>query len=340
MIPIGLDINEKDYRSLPYPSYSLLSGLSKNGPLSMYGTKLDISDLDSIIIGSIVDSLVTDGKVPDNMVIIDKKPSNKALAIIKSLADRKDLKDPYLLSVKNEKQIKEECDALEYYKTSNIKDRVGYLKKYNKYVKAIVEHGEDAMIVSSYQYNEALALTNALFTKFPFLTESNIIPQVKIIGEVNGIKIKGMLDFIVIDHENKNIIPYDLKTGMGVHNNFFENGFINWGYYIQSSLYKELLTQHIRAYHVEYNDYTIDNFRFMYCGRKDRLPIIYRVTDKWHLAGLQGFKLENKKFTGVYELLEEFDYYQKNPNALYRKGYDNGEIDFEDDLCILIEDGK
>ena len=335
---LGLQITEKAYRKLPYPSYSLLSGLSKEGPISMYGLKQDISDLDSIIIGSLTDSLVTDGGPPDNMVIIDKKPSNKALAIIKALALRTDLKAPYLLSVKNEQLIKEECDKLEYYKAANVATRIVHLKKYNKFVKALMLHGEDAMIVSSYHWWEANSLADALFATYPFLKGPDIIGQVKIIGKVKGVEIKGMLDFIEINHVDKTIIPYDLKTGIGSHNNFFETGFLRWKYYIQSSLYKELLTQSLGG--TELEGYKVKNFRFMFCGRTDKLPIIYRVTDKWHRAGLEGFKIHGRIHAGVYELLGNYTYYIENPNTLYRKGFNEAVIDFDDDLCKLERHGK
>ncbi len=325
---LGLQITEKEYRELPYPSYSLLSGLSKLGPNAIYGLKEDISDLDSIVIGSIVDSLVTEGGPPDNLVIIDKKPSHKALMIIKSLLNRTDLKDEYLLSVKNKKQIEEECNTVEYYKTSSIEQRIKYLKKYNKYAKALQKHGNDAMIVSSYQYKEAWELANNIFAKFPFLLNDNVIGQVKIIGKVNDIEIKGMLDFIYVNHEKKTIAPFDLKTGMGTHDTFYERGFLNWRYYIQASLYKELLTQAIVG--TELEGYEILNFRFMFCGRTDRLPIIYTVNPKWHEAGLKGFELDGKKHAGVYELLEDYKYYVERPNAIYRRGFDKPEVEFDD----------
>ena len=78
----------------------------------------------------------------------------------------------------------------------------------------------------------------------------------------------------------------------------------------------------------------------MYCGRGDKLPIIYKVTEKWHNAGLNGFMYNNIKFSGVYELLEDYTYYMEHPNALYRKGYDESEIEFDDELCNIIEYGK
>lgn len=335
---LGLEISEKEYRGLDYPSYSLLSAISKVGPLALYGVKEDISDLDSIIIGKITDSLVTEGVDPEGMTIVDKKPSNKALKVIKDLCSRDDLPNKgSVLVVKNLKEIKEACDAADYYSSSSDLKRLDYLKKYNKYTKALATYGEDIFIVSNYQYSTGVRLTNTIKSKFPFVTGDDIVAQVQLVGEINGISLKGMLDFIHIDDINKTITPYDLKTGIGNHYSFFETGYLNWNYFIQASLYKELLIKSIIG--TKYEDYKILSFKFLYCGRSDFLPIIYTVTDKWHEAGLKGFTYENKEYKGVYELIKEFEYYKQHPNSFYKKGFNEKEILFDDSLCKINQNG-
>ena len=147
---LGLNITEQEYRNLSYPSYSLLSSISKYGPDAIYGERVDISDLDGIVIGSLVDSIITDGGLPENLVVIDKKPTGKPLDILKALAERNDLQDPNLLSVKNHDIIEEELDRFEYYKTSTFKVRLQKLKNYSKYAKAL--SNPNSFIVSDYQY--------------------------------------------------------------------------------------------------------------------------------------------------------------------------------------------
>ena len=328
---IGLQITEEEYRKLPNPSYSLLSAISKEGPLAMYGVKNDISDLDSIIIGSITDSLVTQFKDPDNMVVVDKKPSTKALDIIKNICKRTDLVDTVnVLSLKNITQINEECISQGYYDGSTPDKKVGFLKKYNKYARAYAAYGDDIMLTSAYQYQTAKTLSNNILLRYQFLTDSNTIGQVKLLGNVKGVEFKGMLDFIYIDDTNKIIYPFDLKTGIGRHDEFFEKGFLTWNYFIQASLYKTILEE--AKENTIYKDYTVENFRFLYCGRKDFLPIIYKVTDKWHIAGLEGFTYKDQEYKGVYDLIDEYQYYLGQPNSFYRKGYDTDEVLFDDNL--------
>lgn len=330
-INIGLKISEQEYRELKYPSYSMLSSVSKVNALAVGGTKEDIGDLDSIIIGSLVDSIITDGGTPSNVVVLSKKPTGKPLKIIKALYKRTDLANKYILSVKNKKMILEELDREEYYQSSSYNLRLSKLTQYSIYARALSKFGDNAMFATKYQINEANALVYNLYTRFPFLKEKeNIIFQLKLLGKINNIEVKGMLDFIYINHKQKLIIPFDLKTGMGVHNTFFEKGYLGWNYYIQASMYKHILEQNIRKYNSELDEYKIDNFRFMYCGRMDRLPIIYKVTDKLHDAGFDGFKYNNKTYPGVNELLEEYEYYKNNPNCVYKKGFDTDEVVFDD----------
>ena len=329
-VELGLDITEKEYRALNLPSYSLFSGIAKQNASAVNGIRADISDHDAIIIGSIVDSRVTDGGDPDGLVLIDKKPAGKALNVIKDLCARTDLIDENNpIGMKNVDIVDDICKAHDYYKSKNGKGRIDALKKYNKYVKTFRKHGSDAMIASNYQYQQAVDLSNELFLRYPFLRSKNVLGQVKLTGEVFGEEVKIMLDFIHINHTKKIIMPFDLKTGYGKHFEFFEGGYLGWNYYIQSSLYKEVLRQNIAA-HPELHDYTVDNFRFMYCSRQDKLPIIYKVTDKQHDAGFTGFTYKGIPFQGIEELVEDFRYYKQRPNAVYKKGYDSLEVVFDD----------
>jgi hypothetical protein len=331
-ITIGYDISEKEYRALPYPSYSLFSSIAKYGPEAMFGVKEDISDLDGIIIGSIADSKVTEHKDPDGLVVIDKKPSNKALKAIKKLCERDDLVDTKnILSVKNKAIVSEVCKEVDYYKTKDADGHVTALKKYKKYANALYSANGDTLFASKYQYDTATYLTKAIFSKYGFLKaqKDNIVGQSKFVGKIDGMDVKCMLDFILIDHARKLIVPFDLKTGIGEHHTFFETGYLGWGYYIQASLYRELLIQEI-AKHPELSDYTVDNFRFLFCGRQDFLPVIYKVTDKQHKAGFDGFEHKGTYYPGIHELIADYEYYLSRPNSRYRRGYDQKEVIFDD----------
>lgn len=327
---LGLEITEQEYRALEYPSYSLFSGIAKQNAGAMNGVRADISDHDAIVIGSIADSKVTELQDPEGLVVIDKKPSGKPLKVIKALCDMDELPDEENpISIKNKDIIDDLCKEEDYYKSKSAEDKVKALKKYNKYVKALREHGNNVIIASSYQYQIATDLANEIFLRYPFVKTSNVMGQVKLLGQVYNEDVKIMLDFIFIDHNRKIVIPFDLKTGYAKHYEFFESGYLGWNYYIQASLYREVLIQNLKG-HADLHDYTVDNFRFLYCGRQDKLPLIYKVTDKQHVAGFEGFTYKGIDFPGIEALVEDFKYYKARPNAVYRKGYDSPEVVFDD----------
>lgn len=329
-IELGLKLTEPEYRELDYPSYSLLSGIAKQHATAVNGIKADISDHDAIVIGQITDARVTDGGDPDNLVVIDKKPAGKPLNIIKALCDRNDLVDEdNPVGIKNKDIIDELCKEEKYYDSKSPEDKVKVLKKYNKYVKALRKYGNGAIIASNYQYQQAVDLSNEIFLRYSFVKGPNILGQVKLLGEVNGETLKIMLDFIFIDHKRKIIMPFDLKTGFAKHYEFFEKGYLGWNYYLQASLYREILKQNIVG-HPDLHDYKVDNFRFLYCGRQDKLPLIYKVTDRQHEAGFTGFNYHGMEFQGINELIEDFKWYKARPNAVYKKGYDSPEVVFDD----------
>ena len=293
---IGLDITEKEYRDLPYPSYSLLSDVSKNGPQVIGGARnTDIGELDGVIVGKIVDSILTDKKVPENLFKVKKTPSGKVKAILKALAYNAEMmpNPNKLLSKENEEIIDNICEKVKYLKTKE--SRLKGIKNYEDYyevIKKVIKENkynpdennaslEDSMIVSDYLYNVSVYLAKKLKKEFEYFfgdkinKSREVFYQVKIIGEIKNVKFKGMLDGLVIDHVNKTIIPFDLKTGSYPANKFIEKGLIGWNYYIQAALYTALLEQYIDTHHPEYKEYKMDSFKFIYADRLNSKETLY-----------------------------------------------------------------
>lgn len=319
---IGLfNISELEYRDLPYPSYSLLSDIRKNGVNVIDGTRnLDINELDGVMVGKLVDNLLTEDKLPDNFYVVKKKPTAKAKMIIKSLAKlhyllpNKDI----IFSEENKDIILKLCNAAGYYmpkKNDTTQKRLDGLINYQDYFDILVKAPQNSFIISDYLYYESKQVVKVLKEEFPWLDNPRegieIIPQIKLLGEVNGIKIKGMLDFIIIDNINKTITPYDLKTGSYPAKDFIEKGYLGWNYYIQASLYKILLSNEI-AKHPIYKDYKVQEFSFMYCSRMDKSTSTTVVNNDMHLECLEGFEFDGNYYTGLNELLTIYSDYKNN----------------------------
>lgn len=321
---IGLDITEKEYRALKYPSYSLLSSMQKVGRDAIYGERQDLSDLDGIIIGTLVDAYLSDGVFPSNIVTITKKPSGNALKAIKGVAARVgELVDKDdVLSPSNNAILLDEMDKNSYRPKSPSSQRLHALRNYRDYANTLVST-EDPLIVSVYQMNIANDLISQIQTRFPWVNveHEDYYPQVKLTGEVDGVEFKGMLDFIMVDKVNKLIYPYDIKTGSKEHYRFLETSYLQWNYYIQAGLYKELLMQNAPP------GYKVMDFRFVYCSRKDFLPIVYRVNEDRNREAWQGFTHNGIVYPGIHELITEYKYYKANPKAMYKYGYETGEVE-------------
>lgn len=317
---VGLQISEQEYRDLKYPSYSLLSDIAKVGIENVdpnFRNK-EIGDFDGVIFGKIVDGLVTENKLPEDIVVIQKKPSGKAKDLIKILVSNlKFLPEPKdLLNEKNHEVIFKACDAIKYLKDNT--KRIAGLENYTQYITELTNAKPDTTIVTKYIFEEAKRCSKILLAQYPFLTGKTnlrIIPQVKLLGNVNGIDVKGMLDFILINDELKEIIAYDLKTGSYNFSDFEQKGYLGWNYYIQCSLYYELLKSELSK-HPIYKDYKLNEvFNFMYIGRFEKKPGTYMITKSRLDVGFDGFisaifnETKNyvaKNFKGVNELLNEY----------------------------------
>lgn len=282
---LGLDITEEEYRKIPYPSYSFFSDLEKVGmkPELLDPTKKNnIDDLDGIIYGKYVDSLLLENKEPDNLIVVKKKPSSKPKKILKALKRNINLlSNKDIFHEDNKELIMELCDSLKYYhspKKRTYEQRVAALKNYEEYFN---KYEPEKFIITEYMYNSAIKAVNSLKHLDIFANpEIEVIPQVKLTGIFSNIKVKGMLDMVVIDHKNKTITPVDLKTGSTGSGNFIKNGYIGWNYYIQSRLYSYLLASELKfKNNSEIKDYEIQSFKFIYYDRLKNDWIVFDSKD-------------------------------------------------------------
>ena len=133
--------------------------------------------------------------------------------------------------------------------------------------------------------------------------------QLKFKGEFENIPIKCMLDLIIVDHENKLITPYDIKTSSFAEWGFAKT-FIYWSYDIQARMYWYILKQNL-AKHPKYKDYTLQNFRFIVVSKTTLTPLIWEFEDCDKYGDLEyndgKFKLKDWR-----ETLRELRYYLAN----------------------------
>lgn len=152
----------------------------------------------------------------------------------------------------------------------------------------------------------------------PYFSKSNeiieILHQVDIYFEYMDEDCKALLDGIRIDHLEKTIEPFDLKTSKSVHD--FQTSYLQYGYYRQCAFY--LIAIHSKKSPVKkYIDqgYTILPFKFIVVENKlsSSHPAIIYETSRWdRKAGIEGGIANGKYYKGINQLIEEYKFHRDN----------------------------
>lgn len=122
--------------------------------------------------------------------------------------------------------------------------------------------------------------------------------------------LRGFVDMVEVNHKDKTIRIIDLKTG-GDDALSFESSFVKWRYYLQEAVYMIAIDYMKELLNVK--DYKTLPFQFLYIGLKEKLPVIFDVTDKWHESALYGFETKSGyQYKGLEELLDEIEYHWYN----------------------------
>lgn len=130
-----------------------------------------------------------------------------------------------------------------------------------------------------------------------------LIPEVSFEYEEDVFLLRGIVDMIVLDDENKTFRIVDLKTGAKDHTNF-NKSVLDWRYYLQEAVY--MRASDIIKKQLGVSDYTTLPFQFLYIGLYEKLPVVFEISDVWHNAGLYGFTTgSGYRYKGLIELLNE-----------------------------------
>jgi hypothetical protein len=198
----------------------------------------------------------------------------------------------------------------------------------------------DRTIVTSAEYNLARDLVEVLkthqYSKDIFDNKHDNYYQVKFEYEYKNFKIRGIIDILTIDHENKKVIMTDLKTGIGSSDEF-EDSFVKWRYYFQSALYvnafKEICSE------LDLKGYSLEPFQFLYISRNEKIPLVFKMTDLWYRAAFKGFHIGKYKFKGINELIDEIYWCWKNKEYVIPKyiAEANGVVELKDNFIFVNE---
>ena len=120
---------------------------------------------------------------------------------------------------------------------------------------------------------------------------------------IGGLKMKGMLDKVIVDHRAKTIHIYDLKCTWAVEN-FYREYYLYRRGDIQAGVYYMLALHHFNDLVKE--GYTVNPPSFIVCDSGAYYsPLIYDLTDTDIVDAMNGFEYKGTKYRGIIEIIED-----------------------------------
>lgn len=284
---ISWQVTEEEYRADKAYSYSTLAKFDREG-FNNLETLFDKVESPSLLFGSMVDTLLTDGleafderflvaefpEVPDSIVKILKYIYEVASDIYRCLED---VPDHIILSA---------ASSHKYQENWKPETRVKVIReKGSEYYKLLLL-SMDKELVSNKLYQDAKECVYKLqtdeATKWYFAPDNPYdgierYYQLKFKSEYEGIPIRCMMDLAIVDTVNKVIIPCDLKTSYKREWDFYKS-FIEWKYYIQATLYWRILRDNLDKDPV-FKDYKLLDYRFIVISNGSKRPLVWEYPD-------------------------------------------------------------
>ena len=314
-----LDISEEEYRRLPAYSYSLLSKFVRTGFYQLDKLREKESS-PSLSFGTALDALMFGGEEEFNSKVVVKDitlPSDNVKNIIDKL--NKDFPECKTLYDINPEDIQNCAKSFDYYKDSKF-DNLRLKNIYEKGCTYFESLKEKRCIISSKDYEDVLNCrerllesdnTSFLFNKNPFDTENEFYYQLKGVTEefkgINTISIKGMFDIVKVNHKDKTVSIYDLKTTSRPIDMFVES-YLKYRYYIQADMYRTIMENALLKDN-HYKDYKFDKFQFIVINRSQNPVIFYNIYDLIKPHKLYYYNNNVYKIDDWRELLHTLNYY-------------------------------
>lgn len=141
--------------------------------------------------------------------------------------------------------------------------------------------------------------------------------QFPIIGKIAGVMVGGadyplkcLIDKLVIDHKEKAIFIYDLKTAWDNEGEFLNNYF-KYRYYIQMAVYFYLVVEWKRQ-QPAIESYTVHYPSFIVADSSNyKNPLIYATTHENFQQGMRGFTIRGKYYPGVIKAVQDLIWHKE-----------------------------
>lgn len=312
---ISWQVSEKEYRKDLALSYSTLSRYEREG-FDNLEHLFDKIETPSLTLGGLVDTIITGSKEEfDNLYYVSTSGSigEKEQQIVKMLFNA--FKEVYAsFSTIPYNDVLDVVNSVEFQKNWRDDTRVRVIRERCSYYYNLLSKAEGKTIIDINTYNTACAMVQALrnsfATKHYFADNKPDSPiqryyQLKFKNTFEGIAYRIMADLIVVDYENKKVIPVDLKTSSHTEWNF-KDSFLTYNYMIQSRLY----WRNIRAAMDKddyFKDFTLENYKFIVVNKKTLTPLVWEFPYTQYVGTLKDDN--GKKYRDPFVIGEELQYY-------------------------------
>lgn len=280
---ISWQVSEKQYRADPALSYSTIAKYDREGFNNLDKLFEHIST-PSLTLGSCVDTLITGSQEEfNNLFYVADIPSigDKEKQVADVLYSK--YHDVYssLPEIPNE-DVLAVADEMSFQKNWRSDTRVKVIKERCSIYYSIKATAEGKQIVDMKTYYKVQQMvkalkdspaTHAYFAEDDPMSSIRRYYQLKFKAKLKGVNYRSMADLIIVDYENKKIIPCDLKTSS--HKEWdFQESFCQWNYMIQARLYWIVIKANLMADDY-FKDFTLENYRFIVVNKDSLKPLVW-----------------------------------------------------------------
>ena len=335
---VAWNVTEEEYRADPALSYSTLSRFDREG-FANIDKLFDKQETPSLLLGSIVDTIITDGEDEFNRrFVVAEYPDipDSITQIVKALFNEFSVTHRTLESIPNEEVIGF-ASRFNYQNNWKPETRTKVIKEKGNRYYDLLYLTIDKTLVSQDMYNDALRMVDALRTSEatkwyfadnnPFEPEIERYYQLKFKATLHNIDYRIMADLIICDHKNKELILCDLKTS-GHEEYSFASSFLTWNYSYQARLYARVIAENIKK-DPYFKDFKLSNYRFIVVNKTTLNPLVWEFP---YTHAIGDIKLESEK--GYVRILKdpenigkELSYYLSSrprvPNGIDEFGTNN-----------------
>jgi hypothetical protein len=329
-------LDERSYRSIDRDSYSSIKDFLDDRIYYyrkyIIGENIKIKETKAMVFGNLVDCLLLEPHKFDEKfhIATSQRPSPQMLQLAEALFERtkqdcdeegiiqSSFDNLFHLAFKDVKYDRDGNDVAFRRKGQTVhtvqKDFISgpafewYKQLRISYGRTLVEARE----ISNAEKVVNELKTNGVTSGIVNLTESKrygVYNQEKILFSYSGQDLKCMADKIIIDHQERKVFVYDLKTTWDVEDNFMKN-FFNRRYYIQAAVYDIAVKNWIQDMGLSYQ---VVPMKFIVTDSTNyQAPLIYECTQEVLEKSLEGFEYLGKEYIGLNQALEEIKWHKES----------------------------